>query len=110
MSSSHHPQTDSQTEIVSKCVEQYLRCICGDKPKEWSKWLPLAKWWYNTSFHFSSKMTPFDVVYGRQPPTYTTYIPGETSVAAMDQALKDKDTMVYVGTPPLGKHVAHSSW
>ncbi|KAL9422110.1 hypothetical protein AB3S75_034387 [Citrus x aurantiifolia] len=94
MSTSYHPQTDGQTEIVNKCLEQYLRCMTGDKPKEWSKWLPLAEWWYNTSFHFSSKITPFEVVYGREPPTYTTYIPGETIVASVDQALKDRDSMI----------------
>ncbi|KAH9671915.1 hypothetical protein KPL70_017529 [Citrus sinensis] len=93
-STSYHLQTDGQTEIVNKCLEQYLRCMTGDKPKEWSKWLPLAEWWYNTSFHFSSKITPFEVVYGREPPTYTTYIPGETIVASVDQALKDRDSMI----------------
>ncbi|KAJ6865748.1 hypothetical protein NC652_037308 [Populus alba x Populus x berolinensis] len=41
-SSAYHPQTDGQTEIVNKCVEQYLRCFSRDKPKEWSRWLPLA--------------------------------------------------------------------
>ena len=66
--------------------------MTGDKPKEWSKWLPLAKWWYNTSFHCSSKMTPFEVVYGFKSPTYTSYIPGETSVAAVDQALRDSES------------------
>ncbi|KAL9451693.1 hypothetical protein AB3S75_013295 [Citrus x aurantiifolia] len=94
MSTSYHPQTDGQIEIANKCLEQYLRCMTGDKPKEWSKWLPLAEWWYNTSFHFSSKITPFKVVYGREPPTYTTYIPGETFVASADQALRDRDSMI----------------
>lgn len=93
MSISYDLKTDSQTEIVNKCLEQYLRSMTGDKPKEWSKWLPLTEWQYNTSFHFSSKMTPFEVVYGREPPTYTTYIPHETFVAFVDQALRDRDSM-----------------
>ncbi|GJY29037.1 retrotransposable element Tf2 [Tanacetum coccineum] len=36
-------KTDRHTEVVNKCLETYLRCMTGDHPKEWSKWLPLAE-------------------------------------------------------------------
>lgn len=39
-------------------------------------------------------MMAFEVVYGQNPPTYTSYIPCETSVAAMDQNLRDRNSMV----------------
>ena len=60
----YHPQTDSQIEVVNKCLEQYLRCITGDRPKEWTKWLPLVEWWYNTAYHLSTQLTPFEAIYG----------------------------------------------
>ncbi|GAA0158054.1 hypothetical protein LIER_15176 [Lithospermum erythrorhizon] len=67
-STSYHPQTDGQTERVNQCLETYLRCICNARPKDWSNWLPLAEFWYNTNFHLSLKLTPFEALYGYKPP------------------------------------------
>lgn len=69
LSSPYHPQTDGQTERVNQCIEMYLRYMTSDKPKEWANWIALAEWWYNTTFHTSTGMTPYQALYNQIPPT-----------------------------------------
>jgi hypothetical protein len=44
-----------------------MHAFCTPKQK-WNSWLSLAEWWYNSSFHTSLKMNPFQVLYGFPPP------------------------------------------
>ena len=94
MSTAYHPQSDGQTEVVNRCLETYLRCMSSDRPKMWSKWLPLAEYWYNTNFHTAIQTTPFEAVYGRPPPQHLPYLPGESKVAVVDQGLRDREDML----------------
>jgi hypothetical protein len=38
------------------------------EPKKWISWLPLAEWCYNTNYHTTLKCTPFEALYGYNPP------------------------------------------
>ncbi|PHU21571.1 hypothetical protein BC332_06678 [Capsicum chinense] len=72
-------QSDGQTEALNKCLDMYLRCFATDKPTAWFSLLPWAEFWFNTSYQHSSKMTPFEVVYGYTPPTVVRYLKDWTS-------------------------------
>jgi hypothetical protein len=93
-STAYHPQTDGQTEVVNKCIEHYLRCMTGDSPTQWAKWLPLAEWWYNTNYHSATKMTPYEVLYGFPPPIHIPYFPKDSAVALVDKYLNTKEEVI----------------
>jgi hypothetical protein len=92
-------------EIVNKCLEGYLCCFVSDKQTQWFKWLPLAEWWYNTSFHTATKMTPFMALYGYHPPSITSSLKEKSKVQVVEdhiehqqqvlQILKDNLTMAH---------------
>lgn len=67
MSTAYHPQSDGQTDVVNRCLEGYLRCMTGERPTEWLLWIRLEEWWYNTNWHSSTDITPYEVVYGQPP-------------------------------------------
>lgn len=94
MSTAYHPQSDGQTEVVNRCVETYLRCMTSDRPAMWSKWLPLAEYWYNTNFHTTTQTTPYEVVYGQAPPIYLPYLQGESKVQVVAKCLEDREKML----------------
>ncbi|XP_077230125.1 uncharacterized protein LOC143863324 [Tasmannia lanceolata] len=86
-SSTYHPQSDGQTQVVNRCLENYLRCFTGERPRDWAKWVPLAEWCYNTNSHSSTGMTPYEAVYGSPPPRLLTYVKGTTKVPVVEEVL-----------------------
>jgi len=50
-----------------------------------------AEYWYNTNYQRAAKCTPFEVVYGKPPPSIARYIPGETKLEAVAQDLMNRD-------------------
>ncbi|KAM5587861.1 hypothetical protein ABKV19_006351 [Rosa sericea] len=95
-SSAYHPQSDGQTENLNRTLEQYLRCVAGEKPHTWVEALPWAEYWYNTTHHSAIGMTPFQALYGYEPPAVKPYIDGTTAVDAVNTQLKSRDELLAV--------------
>lgn len=94
ISSAYHPQSDRQTAVVNRSLEQYLRAFVGDRPHTWASWLYLAEFWFNSNYHTSTKMSPFEALYGFAPPRILDYVPGLTKVAAVETVLHDKSILL----------------
>ncbi|XP_049353866.1 uncharacterized protein LOC125818385 [Solanum verrucosum] len=95
-STAYHPQTDGQMEVLNRILETYLRCFCSDSPKEWSSYLPLAEWWYNTTYHTAIKCTPYEVLYGQKPPIHLSYLVGESSSDMVDRSLAAREASIHL--------------
>ena len=68
--------------------------LLSDKHTQWVKWLPLAEWWYNTSFHTATKMTPFMALYGYQPPSITSYLRENSKVQAVEHHIEHQQQVL----------------
>jgi len=94
-STSYHPQTDGQTEVIKRSLEIYLRCFTSDNLRSWYKYLHLAEFWYNSSYHSAIKTTPFQALYGRPPPSIPDYISSTTSEPNLDTTLQERTQILH---------------
>jgi len=65
-----------------------------EESKEWSKWLPVAQWWHNTTFHTSDQLTPFEVLDNQPPPLHLHYLLGETKNALVERTTLRRESMI----------------
>ncbi|KAK1609705.1 hypothetical protein QYE76_033378 [Lolium multiflorum] len=70
-----HPQTDGQTEVVNRTLSQLLRSMIKKNPKEWEECLPHVQFAYNRAVHSTTELCPFEVVYGFKPITPLDLLP-----------------------------------
>lgn len=94
MSSSYHPQFDGQTEVMNSTIEQYLRAFVHETPQHWFKFLPWAEFHYNTSVHSGSELPPFQIIFGKPPPSIPEYLAGTSQVASCDSLLSSREDVI----------------
>ncbi|GKB02638.1 retrotransposable element Tf2 [Tanacetum coccineum] len=107
---------NGQAEVANRCLECYLRCMSSEKPKAWAKWVSLAKYWYNTTYHTSLKTTTYEVLYGQPPPNPIAYVQGQCKRVYDPVVTVSFGKWVYLKLQPyrqvfvrLGKYVLHVS-
>ncbi|KAL5801030.1 hypothetical protein ACOSQ3_032662 [Xanthoceras sorbifolium] len=70
-----HPQTDGQTEVVNRTLSALLRAIIQKNLKNWEDCLPHVEFAYNRSVHSATHFSPFEIVYGFNPLTPLDLLP-----------------------------------
>ena len=83
MSTAYHPQTDGQSERWNQEIEAYLRIFCSQHRDDWTKWLPLAEFAFNSHVHSSTGYSPFFLTYGYEPQFHIPVI--QTDVPTADE-------------------------
>jgi len=63
-STTFHPQTDGQTEVVNQTLTQLLRAIIQKNLKNYEECLPFIEFSYNHSVYSTANYSPFKIVYG----------------------------------------------
>jgi hypothetical protein len=70
-----HPQTDGQTEVVNRILTQLLHAVIQKNLKNWEDCLPFIEFAYNRIVHSTTEFSPFKIVYGFNPLTPMDLIP-----------------------------------
>ena len=59
-----HPRSDGQTERANRTIKEWLAAAGGD----WEKQLPFVVFGINCTVSASTKLSPFQLLFGRHPP------------------------------------------
>jgi hypothetical protein len=65
MSTAYHPETDGQSEVSIRTLENFLRPYVEQHPEEWSTYLPLAEFAVRNAINVSTGYSPFYLMYGQ---------------------------------------------
>ncbi|KAI2642467.1 Transposon Tf2-6 polyprotein [Labeo rohita] len=87
LSSGHHPQTNGQTERANQQLERFLRCFAGEHQRSWARYLVWAELSNNLHISSATKLSPFEVCYGYQPPVFEHQEP-EVDVPSAQQLVR----------------------
>jgi hypothetical protein len=79
-STTFHPQTDGQTEVVNRTVVHLLRAYCSKHPKLWDEHLHYIQHAYNRAKHSSTQTSPFEACFGYLPKSPLDFIFGKDIV------------------------------
>jgi hypothetical protein len=85
----YHPEGDGMVERFNRSLLQLLRTYV-EKEEEWESHLPLALYAYRTAVHSSTRVSPFMLMYGREPSSGVLVQPSGYDVSDFSTVLQSK--------------------
>ena len=82
--SAYRPQTNGEVEATNKNIKRILHKMI-ETSRYWSEKLPFTLWAYRTSFHTSTRATPYSLVYGMEE-----ILPVEIEMRSLRAALEQQ--------------------
>ena len=92
-STTYHPQTDGQTEVVNRTLSALLRSLVKKNLRTWEECLPHVEFAYNHALHSATKFSPFEVVYGFNPLSPLDLLPLPLSERVSTDGKRKVDTI-----------------
>ena len=65
--SAYHPECDGLSERFNRTYLEMVRSMINESQDNWDEVIPKVCFAYRTAVHATTKMTPFEMLYGRQP-------------------------------------------
>ena len=88
-STAYHPQTDGQTEIANRKLEEMIRAFTSFRKDDWDKHLIEFEVAYNSAIHSTTLCTPFYLNYGIHPRTIPAQALSETHSPSVNEFLEN---------------------
>jgi hypothetical protein len=93
-STTYHPQTNGQTEVVNWMLSTMLRVILKKNIKIWKDCLPHVEFIYNRLLYSTTKMYPFEIIYGFLPRALVDLMPLSSSEKLIFDAKQRAELML----------------
>jgi transposase InsO family protein len=80
----YHPQSNGALERSHHVLAEYLKPYINQNQNNWDSFLDAAMFSYNTAYHEGTKISPYELVFGRRPRLPSTLIEPRQGITHKD--------------------------